>query len=291
MRNKLIPVCLVLLLLLTVFPVSAATGEFDPDQKGSVSVSLVSPNPEQPVVGAELSVYYVATVSTDGQGNLYYSLSEDFDDGIALDDPDLVNRLDAIVSEQNIPHQMMVTDAEGNAALENLPLGLYFVKQTGEVKGFAPCTPFLVTLPLQTDGGFQYDVDASPKTSVARYVTVTVRKVWNVDKYATVPGSVTVQLLRGGEVLETAVLNKQNNWQMVYENMPASDAYSIKEVDVPKGYTATYAQKEYVLTVTNTASLIQTGQLVWPIPVFAMLGIVLLMAGFVILRKPGKDHA
>ncbi|MBQ5675169.1 MAG: hypothetical protein IIV45_08850, partial [Lachnospiraceae bacterium] len=27
-----------------------------------------------------------------------------------------------------------------------LPLGLYFIKQTGAVEGFAPCTPFLVTV-------------------------------------------------------------------------------------------------------------------------------------------------
>ena len=70
MRNKLIPVCLVLLLLLTAFPVSAAAGDFDPAQKGSISVSLVAPNPEQSMVGAEFSVYYVATVDIDGNENL-----------------------------------------------------------------------------------------------------------------------------------------------------------------------------------------------------------------------------
>ena len=37
--------------------------------------------------------------------------------------------------------------------------------------------------------------------------------------------------------------------------------------------------------------LAQTGQLVWPIPVFALAGIFFLMAGFVILRKPGKQNA
>ena len=292
MRNKLILFCLVILLLLSVFPVIAAAQEFDPDQRGSISVHLVTQNPEQPMVGAEFSVYYVAKVSINDDGSLYYTASEDFDTiGISLDNPELVALLDAFVSERDIPHQNMVTDAQGNAACENLPLGLYFVEQTGEVDGFAPCTPFLVTLPLKTDSGFQYDVDASPKTDVTRLVTVTVRKVWNTDKATTLPGSVTVQLLRGEEVVETAVLNKQNNWKIVYENMPASDAYSIKEVDVPKGFTATYTKNGYEFTVTNTGTLIQTGQLVWPIPVFALLGVVLVMLGFVILRKPGNDHA
>ena len=40
--------------------------------------------------------------------------------------------------------------------------------------------------------------------------------------------------------------------------MPESDAYSIKEVDIPKGFAATYKQSGYVFTVTNTATLVQT---------------------------------
>ena len=40
--------------------------------------------------------------------------------------------------------------------------------------------------------------------------------------------------------------------------------------------------------VTNTGTLIQTGQLVWTISVFAMLGVTLLMVGFAVLGKPGE---
>ena len=64
----------------------------------------------------------------------------------------------------------------------------------------------------------------------------------------------TVQLLRGGKVVQTAVLNESNNWQITYTNMPESDAYSIKEVNIPKGFTATYKQEDYIFTVTNTST-------------------------------------
>ena len=74
-------------------------------------------------------------------------------------------------------------------------------------------------------------------------------------------------------------------------NMPESDAYRIEEVDVPNGFTATYARKGYVFTVTNTSSLVQTGQLIWPIPVLALAGMFLLLLGFAILRKTGKQNA
>ncbi len=103
--------------------------------------------------------------------------------------------------------------------------------------------------------------------------------------------SVTVQLLRGKEVVKTATLNKQNNWQITFDGLLESDSYSVKEVNVPQGFTATYRQKGNVFTVTNTPSLAQTGQMIWPIPVFALAGIVFLMVGFVILRKPGKQDA
>ena len=92
-------------------------------------------------------------------------------------------------------------------------------------------------------------------------------------------------------MVETATLSAQNKWQVTYSDMPESDAYSIVEVNVPKGFTATYSKSGYVFTVTNTASLAQTGQLIWPIPVLALAGMFLLLMGFAILRKTGKRDA
>ena len=136
-----------------------------------------------------------------------------------------------------------------------------------------------------------YEVNASPKTEVARLTDITIKKVWNTDKSTEAADSVTVQLLRNGNVVKTATLNAQNNWQVTYTDMPESDAYSIKEVDVPKGFTATYQQKGYVFTVTNTSTLIQTGQLMWPIPVLAISGMLLIAAGIVLLQKKRKTNA
>ena len=291
MKNKLIYLCL-LLVLLAALPLSAMAQELDYDRTGSVSVTLVSPDGEQPMAGAELSVYYVAEVGVNSDGNLSYIIGDAFaDEGISLEDPDLLSKLDTFVGNHDISSRKIVTDSQGKATCADLPLGLYFVKQTGAAEGFATCAPFLVTVPMQTENGFRYDVDASPKTDVARLVSITVKKVWNVGKSAATPASVTVQLLRHEKIVETATLNAQNNWQVTYEGLPESDGYRIKEVNVPKGFTATYTQKGYVFTVTNTSSLAQTGQLIWPIPVLAMAGILFLLLGFVLLRKSEKCHA
>lgn len=291
MRNKWLSVCLALLFLAAV-PLTAAAQEFSPDQRGSISVSLVSKNGGLPLAGAELSVFYVATVECNAEGKLIYNNTEDFAAcGFRLDDPERIGKLDAFVMGNSIECWKMVTDSQGHAVCEDLPLGLYFVKQTNEVRDGAACTPFLVTVPFETEGSYVYHVDASPKTDVVRLTDITIRKVWNTDKSE--PGSdhVKVQLLRHETILNTAILNAQNNWQVCYTDMPESDGYRIIEVNVPQGFTATYSRDGYIFTVTNTLSLAQTGQLIWPIPVFAAAGLFFLLLGFEILRKPGKKNA
>ena len=77
--------------------------------------------------------------------------------------------------------------------------------------GYAPCTPFLVTVPSRDAEGYVYDVNASPKTDIARLTAITVKKAWNTDASTKIPDHVTVQLLRDGAVVETATLSERNN--------------------------------------------------------------------------------
>ena len=276
---------------LLMMPMTVFAQGFDADRLGSVSVTLLDQNEETPISGAELSLYHVATVGLNSEDNLSYRFTNAFQDcGCALDDPALSVNLDAFVMSHSVSAEKLVTDANGNATFADLPLGLYFAKQTGAVEGYAPCKSFLATVPAQNADGYAYDVNASPKTDIARLTAITIQKVWNTDASAKAADSVTVQLLREGVVVETATLSDQNNWQVTYADMPESDAYSIVETDIPKGFTATYSQSGYVFTVTNTASLIQTGQIVWPIPVLAMAGLCLISVGTIVLGKTRKKH-
>ena len=291
MRNRIGLLCLAVLLV-CVLPMTVFAQNFDAARKGSISVTLTEGSEKKPVAGAELSAYYVAEARIGTDQKLLYSYTGDFVNcDFSLDDPKLTEKLEAYIGEKKLEGNKQVTDAKGAAVYSNLPLGLYFVMQKETEAGQASCTPFLVTVPMQNDNGFVYDVDASPKTDVVRLVSITIRKVWNTDESSKISDSVSVRLMRNGAVVETAVLNKENNWTITYDNMPKSDAYSILEEHVPQGYTATYSQKDFEFTVTNTASLAQTGQLVWPIPVLALMGIVLLAAGGILLRKSGKDDA
>lgn len=285
MRNKIISFCLIAVLLIAL-PITAYAQNLDFNRLGSIRVTLLEKNGTSPIVGAELSIYHVATVELNASGNLSYTYTKPFEAcGAVIDDPELATKLDQFLNTHSITATKAVTDSLGTATCAELPLGLYFVKQTNTVAGFAPCKPFLVTVPLLSDGVYHYDVEATPKTEVAKLTSITIKKVWNTDETSKVPDSVTVQLLQNGAIVKTATLNAQNQWQVTFPDMPESDDYSVQEINIPQGFTVTYAQNGYSYTVTNTAALIQTGQLTWPIPVLAFIGVVLLIVGTVILRK------
>ena len=290
MRRKLISIFLILWIWLAV-PMAAYAQTFEPDRMGSVSVTLVDRDSKTPIVGAELSVYYVATVGLNSEDHLSYTFRDEFKDcGCALEDPELPAKLEAFIQEHASSAEKLVTDGQGSVVFTNLPLGLYFVRQTNTVAGYAPCRSFLVTIPSFDGKGYVYDVNASPKTDVTKLTDITIKKVWNTDAISKAADSVTVQFLREGAVVETATLSDQNNWQIVYKDMPESDGYSVVEINVPEGFTATYSQSGYAFTVTNSSTLIETGQMIWPIPVLAMAGLCLIAVGTVVLGKTRKDH-
>lgn len=120
--------------------------------------------------------------------------------------------------------------------------------------------------------------------------TVTVKKVWS-DNGKNRPTSVTVALYNGETKVETVTLSASNNWTYTWQELDGLGDWSVKEINVPKGYKATYKVKGEITTITNTASLIQTGQLNWPIPVLADIGFMLLTVGlFLIFGKRKRDR-
>ena len=291
MGRKIITLCLTMLMFATCV-ISASAEEFDLQKTGSISVTLTEQSENTPIVGAELSVYCVGTIGNDSEDNLSCVYTQDFKNiGVAIDDPNLGTKLEEYISNSSVTSTKIYTDATGTAICEDLPLGLYFIRQTNAVEGFATCTPFLITVPMETADGYEYAVNASPKTEVAKLASITIKKVWNTDASAKAANCVTVQLQQNGKVVKTAVLNEQNDWQITYTNMPVSDGYSIKEIDIPKDFVATYKQEGNVFTVTNTSTLIQTGQLIWPIPVLAISGMILITLGVVLLWKKRKTNA
>ena len=123
-------------------------------------------------------------------------------------------------------------------------------------------------------------------------VDLTVKKVWSDEnnKNGNRPDSVTVTLYNGKEAVEKITLSAKNNWTYTWEDLDGSGDWSVLETGIPKGYSPSYRTKDGVVTITNTASLIQTGQMNWPIPVLSTLGLLLIACGLIVMTKKRKNE-
>lgn len=73
------------------------------------------------------------------------------------------------------------------------------------------------------------------------YVHVVVQKQWddNDDAAGKRPASITVQLIRDGEVIKNAVLNAANDWRYRFADLEKGGSYTVRELPVTD-YTAVY---------------------------------------------------
>ena len=118
---------------------------------------------------------------------------------------------------------------------------------------------------------------------------VVVRKVWSSDDMKERPDSVTVTLYNGDVPYETVRLGAWNNWTYTWKDLSAYGNWQVIESNIPKGYVPSYSVSGNVVTITNTRSLIQTGQLNWPIWVLGGAGLVLVSLGGAILVKKKRE--
>lgn len=119
-------------------------------------------------------------------------------------------------------------------------------------------------------------------------VDLTVTKKWD-DNGKDRPESVKMTLYNGEEAVETVRLGSWNNWTYTWRDLDGAGQWRVLESDVPKGYTPYYSQKDGVVTVTNTATLIQTGQNRWPAAVLGGAGLLMLVAGLLSMRKKREN--
>lgn len=126
----------------------------------------------------------------------------------------------------------------------------------------------------------------------AEPVDLTVKKVWSDDndKRDIRPDSVIVTLYNGKNAVDKVTLGAWNNWSYRWTDLDGNGDWSVLETGIPKGYTPSYRTNGDVVTITNTAALIQTGQLNWPIPVLGSLGALMIFFGIFMMCKKRKTE-
>lgn len=135
-----------------------------------------------------------------------------------------------------------------------------------------------------------------------------VTKKW-IDQDSSRPSSVQIDVLyrNGGDkvtlktmdieksvsskyTFPTVTLNSKNSWQATWTGLDSRVEYKVKEVKVPAGYTVSYKYSDGIWYVTNTGSLLQTGQLNWPIPVLCAGGFLLLTIGMLLMKRKEEEE-
>lgn len=164
------------------------------------------------------------------------------------------------------PTASAVTNEEGKVLFADLRPGLYLiVGDTKTVDGYLYTpTPFLLSLPYTEDGvSWEPNVETfakysrrsiggggAPDPEPLRYH---VLKVWE-DKGSedARPQSVTVDLLRDGEVYDTVELSAGNNWRHDWTGLSPNADWQVAEREV-EGYTVSLTQSGITFVITNTA--------------------------------------
>lgn len=130
----------------------------------------------------------------------------------------------------------------------------------------------------------------TPSTPPTYPLDITVHKVWSDDNGKARPSSVTVTLYNGDIAYDRVRLSARNNWTYTWKDPNAYGNWQVTETNIPKGYVPSYSVSGNIVTVTNTRSLIQTGQLNWPIWVLGGAGLALVALGGAMLVKKKKQN-
>ena len=130
----------------------------------------------------------------------------------------------------------------------------------------------------------------TPPTPPTYPLDITVHKVWSNDNGKARPSSVTVTLYNGEIAYDRVRLSARNNWTYTWKDPNAYGNWQVIETNIPKGYVPSYSVSGNIVTVTNTRSLIQTGQLNWPIWVLGGAGLALVALGGAMLVKKKKQN-
>lgn len=318
MNKRLISICLSLLLVFMLLPVSAlAAGRIDLDQ--DVGLTITYQDHGTPLSGAVFNIYLVATVNAYGE----LETTEQFkifnvDIPGKADDTwrALASTLEGYVLRDNIAAtDSGKTDRNGQIAFptggKRLTAGLYLVLGERHTQdGYRyDATPFMVMLPSldKENNVWSYDVAVSPKFDRSKIpgssgddtITWKVLKLWeDKGQEKDRPEEVIVQLLRDGKVFDTVTLNAANNWRYTWTALDNGYSWTVVEKETDN-YTVEVTQEGITFVVKNThnedipdepttptkPTLPQTGQLWWPVPVLIAAGLLFVVIG--LLRRRG----
>ena len=301
-RYKMLSVLLTVLLLMSLTVTTLAAGN---------SLTIEYYWKQNPVAGAEFSVYHVATAESDGKfHNFIGKFDKYYEDLSTLSDSEtrvLAEKLEDAVDHYKIkPVTKGLTNSKGQLTFDGLETGLYLVLGAEcKYKDITLwCIPSLLIVPNTPV------IQPKPDDGV----DITVEKVWDDLKHEKErPLRIQVELLKNGKLYDEHVLSKYNDWDYTWKNLDPDADWDVREVEVENYRSKVrWSEKTHTFTITNTYvdtpkdkdvptvkpkppqtpgnRLPQTGQLWWPVPTLIVIGLSLIIVGLIRRRRsPYED--
>lgn len=136
----------------------------DESRKGTITVEMEHNG--SAVTGGVLTAYRVGEIQ-ENDGNYRFGKTaamEGFTEGYEnIASAQLAEDVAAFVEQQKLPSYAAVKNENGKAVFSNLELGLYLIVQTESSSGYEPMKPFLVSVPMNEDGHYVYEISAEGK--------------------------------------------------------------------------------------------------------------------------------
>ncbi|MCD7883901.1 MAG: hypothetical protein LUI87_09430 [Lachnospiraceae bacterium] len=284
-RSGLLPSLLRAVTLLTVTLLAAtlsgsmfasADNEMpDLSRTGSITLTLTDDDTGEAIPGGTIAIWKVAAL-VSGDTGFVWQYTEDFSDCTeSLDYLESTELIDALVSyaeEKGLEAKEISIDSEGTAVYDGVSVGLYLIVQTQTAEGYEPFLSFLVSVPCETSSGWTYDVDATPKMEPPAETT-------------TEPSTEdTTELSTEGETESesTSVTEGETESESTSSTEGETESENTSAAEGETESENTAATESETENETESATLPQTGRLLWPIPVLAVLGVLFFAVGRVL---------
>lgn len=240
---------------LTVYAFSA------PDVSRLGSITLRMQYQEAFVSGGEITLYRVGKLQADSEG---YSFAESGDfSGCGMElgtlgselsvSGQLAKGLKVYADKNNIAGMTKEIGSGGTVYFGKLETGLYLLVQKKPASGYMCAAPFLVSIPLPDEQDYYYNVTAAPKLEPEKS-----------------PGGPAPGTSGGGSPSGGS---------------PSGDFLS-GSVDTASGGGDGGGEGRE----TSSGPLPQTGQMNWPVPVLAVLGLGMFFAGWMLRFRRKKQN-
>ena len=166
LQRRLFALVISMVLLCTMSMMALAHEAVDMTKEGSITLAMREG--EAAVPGGTMTLYRVGAVSEDN-GDYCFVLTGDFAaceaslEDITSGEP--AADLAAYAGVQKLSGDTLDIDKDGKVTFTGLEVGLYLLLQEKPAEGYRSIEPFLVSVPMEEQGSYRYDVDASPKVA------------------------------------------------------------------------------------------------------------------------------